>query len=133
MVKNVLFVEREGTIRMELLPIDRLQMHLTLYHPEIKLHRVIMSAAPGYLLYRHKYAWHQLDIRGAGYAEKIGGKPVPKFRLWHELLTVFNSRVDVAKLKHGQPTQIIWQGNVYTLNSRKTHTNDRRQRTCKQP
>lgn len=93
---------------MDLTPADRLQIHLTLHYPGVKLKHVRLSDTPGFL---ELSPFGRIDIRGASYATN-GNSPL---RLWDELHGHFAHHVEVIKRKNGLPTLIEWNGMVYHL------------------
>lgn len=98
---------------MELNPVERLTIHLLLYHPKVKMKDVRISGIPGQLL----TAYGPIDIRGASYDSKSSHS----LRLWTELHEHFSDHVDVLKVNNGQPTLIIWNGMVYHLDQTRSY------------
>lgn len=103
---------------MELTPLDRLKVYLTLYYPNLKLRNVRLSKKPGHL---HTSAHGLIDIRGAGY-----GSGNPPLRLWEELHDYFIGVVSIVKRKHGQPTLIEWNGCFYHLDHHSSYKHKKR-------
>lgn len=97
---------------MQLTPVDRLRVHLALYHPKLKVKNITLSMNPGFL----NSTQGIIDIRGAGY-----GKDSSSMRLWNELHSYFCHHVDIIKRKNNHPTLILWNGNVYHLDQQRSH------------
>lgn len=97
---------------MELTPIERLEVHLMLHYPKVKLKNVRLSENPGFLQSVHGL----IDIRGVSYSSNN-----PPLRLWNELHYYYSQHVDVIKRKNGQPTLIVWNGMVFHLDQTRTY------------
>lgn len=100
---------------MELTPAERLEVHLILHYPKVKMKSVRLSEVPGFLQSIHGL----IDIRGVSYSSSN-----PPLRLWNELHYYFNQHVDVVKRKHGQPTLILWNGMVFHLDQTRTYNKE---------
>lgn len=97
---------------MELTPIERLEVHLLLHYPKLKLQHVRLSPTSGFL----HTPLGTIDIRGVSYSPNN-----PPLRLWNELHYYYSQHVDVIKRKHGQPTLIVWNGMVFHLDQTRTY------------
>lgn len=99
---------------IELTSLDRLRIHLSLHHSDVRLNHVKLSKKPGFLLVRNK---GRIDIRKASYP--ADSHPL---RLWEELHDELGI-VAVLKKKNGQATLIEYNGAVYHLDKHKTYAN----------
>ena len=101
---------------MNLSPLDRLRIHLILYHPKVQIKHICLSSKPGFLI----TANGAIDIRGASYGDEN-----PKLRLWNELHDFFKDHVTVISRKNGRPTHIAWNGNVFHLDQTQSFKHNR--------